>query len=73
MKQKSPKMKGTPYGRRRQSRELALQLLYAIEITQYSLEETLNAYKEIDLPAKIPVNDFRYWLKTYLSSSIIGD
>ena len=67
MKRKSGKIKGTPPGRRRQSRELALQLLYAIEITKYSVEETLEMYQEIELQGKVSVNDFTRSLLTVFS------
>ncbi len=52
------KAKHKTIGTRRQARELALQLLYAIDATQYSLEETTNTYDMLALPAKPPITDF---------------
>lgn len=43
---------------RHQGRELALQLLYAIEITHNSLKDVLDAYQTIEIEDKLPMNDF---------------
>lgn len=62
-------MKQKNLGRRRQARELALQLLYAIEITGQSLNDTIKYHTRInDIPNKVPVSDFtRTLIKTVLS------
>jgi len=41
-----------PPGRRRQARELALQILYAIEMTGYDLDQTIEGYLILDPPGK---------------------
>lgn len=59
MQQKSKNLKQKNIGRRRQSRELALQLLYSIEITGQSYKETIKSYTGIhDIPNKSPLGDF---------------
>lgn len=45
-------------GRRRQAREAALQLLYAMEITGLSISDILAGYKQITMPGRIRVNEF---------------
>ena len=79
MKKKDPLQSHSPHppsrkppGRRRQARELALQLLYAMEITSYDMESTLEDYnrmqrRERNKPGEnreemkispVPMNDF---------------
>ena len=59
MQQKSKKLRQKTLGRRRQSRELALQLLYCIEITGQTYKETTKSYTRIhDIPNKMPIGDF---------------
>ncbi|MBN1899910.1 transcription antitermination factor NusB [Candidatus Sumerlaeota bacterium] len=59
MQRKSEHRNQKSLGRRRQSRELALQLLYALEITKFSVKETIKHYAQFgDMPNKIPMGDF---------------
>jgi N utilization substance protein B len=68
MQQKPKNLKKKSLGRRRQARELALQLLYAIEITGLSVKDTIKNYTRIDdIPNKIPIADFtQILIKTVL-------
>lgn len=45
-------------GKRRQARELALQILYSCELTGYSIKEASQAYSELETPEKIASNEF---------------
>ena len=47
-----------PSASRHQARELALQLLYAIEMTGFSLDSTLTEYAALDISPKVPINNF---------------
>lgn len=58
MKQKDSNGKKKQTGRRRQARELALQLLYAMEITGFSVADILAGYAHIILSGKISPNNF---------------
>lgn len=58
MKQKDSYSARKQSGRRRQARELALQLLYAMEITGSSVADILAGYTHLSMSGKVSLNDF---------------